>query len=354
MIQQNSDHISILEDDAIFNNLLKPKITDILSDFEITINKIYEYMMENITPAIEISFKNFELLKKKVLKLYKKYAGDQNDKMHNFYEEIKFLEGENVSTFNINIIEQVNNINKHINYHLFGKHKYNKKFSQKLKKFANKLVTGIKGGLGFINPKAEKIVSKVVDPLILKPEEEPEEKENEEEEQEEKEENEKEEENLKKEEKKEEDDDADKIFNNIDFTTKEVDQNLNFGNIVKQKFIKNSELKKEQIISNYRYEKEKNNRKIEKDEFSGRIKIAYIEQDIETFYERLIDENIVKLTEYAENEFIPGFQYINKGKLEEFQNLISENKVQIKTANLITKMVAYLEIMLNRILDTFI
>ena len=40
MIQQNSDHISILEDDAIFNNLLKPKINDILLDFEITINKI--------------------------------------------------------------------------------------------------------------------------------------------------------------------------------------------------------------------------------------------------------------------------------------------------------------------------
>ena len=67
--------------------------------------------MKNITPAIEISFKNYELLKKKVLNLYRKYANEQNEKMHNFYEEIKSLEGENVSTFNISIIEKVNSIN---------------------------------------------------------------------------------------------------------------------------------------------------------------------------------------------------------------------------------------------------
>ena len=121
---------------------------------------------------------------------------------------------------------------------------------------------------------------------------------------------------------------------------------------MKKKYQKNSELKKNEIISNYKYEKQREIRRNEKDEFSGRIKIAYIEHDIETFYERIIDENIVNSIEYKDNEFIPGFQYINRVKLEEFQRLISEGKIQMKTANLITKMVAYLEIMLNRILDT--
>lgn len=65
-----------------------------------------------------------------------------------------------------------------------------------------------------------------------------------------------------------------------------------------------------------------------------------------------MDEEILKLTDNGEFEFIPGFQYINKEKLEEFQKLIAEGKVQIKTANVITKMVAYLEVMLNRNLDT--
>ena len=40
--------------------------------------------------------------------------------MLDFYEQIFFLESENISTFNIDIINKVNTVNKHINYFLFG------------------------------------------------------------------------------------------------------------------------------------------------------------------------------------------------------------------------------------------
>jgi len=355
IVQYNSDHIPILEDDAIFNNLLKPKINDILSNFEITINNIYEYMLFNINPAIDISFKNFELLKRKVMNLYKNYAKDQKEKMLNFYEEIKSLEEKNVSTFNVSIIEKVNSMNKHINYFLFGKNKY-KKNSEK-KKCLNNLKKGLKVGLGIINPNAAKVIDNIdnINPNQNQNNGNDQNNEAEDIEEDEKEEEKKEEikEEEKKEEKKEEeDDDGDKTFKIIDDLNSEVYKNPNFGEIVKKKYQKNSELKKNEIISNYKYERQREIRRNEKDEFSGRIKIAYIEHDIETFYERIIDENIVNSIEYKDNEFIPGFQYINRVKLEEFQRLISEGKIQMKTANLITKMVAYLEIMLNRILDT--
>lgn len=63
-------------------------------------------------------------------------------------------------------------------------------------------------------------------------------------------------------------------------------------------------------------------------EFDDRIKIAYRPQDI------------------------AGFQYIEKNKLGKLNELIKEGKIQLKTANTITKKVTYMEIMLNRILDT--
>ena len=120
---------------------------------------------------------------------------------------------------------------------------------------------------------------------------------------------------------------------------------------MKNKYEEYSKLIKSQIINNYNYEKEKEVRKFDQQIFSGRIKIAYRPSEIDTFYDRIMDEEILKLTDNDEFEFIPGFQYINKEKLEEFQKLIADGKVQIKTANVITKMVAYLEVMLNRNLD---
>ena len=53
IIQFNSDNISILEDITPFNILLKLKIKEILSDFEPTINNIFDIMMETIKPIIK-------------------------------------------------------------------------------------------------------------------------------------------------------------------------------------------------------------------------------------------------------------------------------------------------------------
>ena len=102
----------------------------------------------------------------------------------------------------------------------------------------------------------------------------------------------------------------------------EVYKNPNFGEIVIKKYQKNSELKKTEIISNYKYERQREIRRNEKDEFSGRIKIAYTEHDIETFYERIIDENLVNSIEYKDNEFIPGFQHVNGDKLNRILDTI--------------------------------
>ena len=44
----------------------------------------------------------------------------------------------------------------------------------------------------------------------------------------------------------------------------------------------------------YNYEKERDTRHYDNDEFSGRIKIAYRPKDIGTFNERLINEDILK------------------------------------------------------------
>lgn len=120
-IQFNSSNISILENNSIFGKLLKPKVEEILSDFELIINEIFDYMMNNINPIIKESFWEFQNLEKKVSKLYSKYSSNQKEKMMKFYEQIYYLETENIYTFNTSLIDKVNNLNKQINYILFGK-----------------------------------------------------------------------------------------------------------------------------------------------------------------------------------------------------------------------------------------
>ena len=123
IIQFNSDNIPILEDITPFKLLLLPKIKEILSDFEPTIRDIYDYMINSINPIINECFWNFKTLEKKVSKLYSNYSLEQKKKMLDFYEEIYFLETENISTFNVDIINKVNTVNKHINFILFGENK---------------------------------------------------------------------------------------------------------------------------------------------------------------------------------------------------------------------------------------
>ena len=402
IIQFNSDSIPIIENDCNFNNLLKPKIEEILSDFQITINDIYQYMLDNIKPIIYDSFDNFKGLKIKVCEIYLDYSNEQKKKMLEFYNEIYSLEIENISTFNINILDKVNNLNKYINYKIFG-NKKKKNISNILESMLDKLVSFIPGILKYngssipticdpiigtlknkknLKQKIEDIKDEILEEKInmienenseLKKEEIEIDKEKSGDEEEAKEdincvsENSKEE-KLKKNDKensklddknedkeKEEDEnsseEANKVFRPIKDLNSEVLNNSEFGEKVVKKYKKNSLLKMSEIINNYNYEKEQKVRHFDHDEYSGRIKIAYVPQEITTFYERLIDEKILKISEDNKNVFIPGFQYINNDKLLSFQNLITKGEVQMKTANIITKMVAYLEVMLSRNLD---
>ena len=402
IIQFNSDSIPIIENDCNFNNLLKPKIEEILSDFQITINDIYQYMLDNIKPIIYDSFDNFKGLKIKVCEIYLDYSNEQKKKMLEFYNEIYSLEIENISTFNINILDKVNNLNKYINYKIFG-NKKKKNISNILESMLDKLVSFIPGILKYngssipticdpiigtlknkknLKQKIEDIKDEILEEQInmienenseLKKEENEIDKEKSGDKEEAKEENNcvsenSKEEKLKKNDKensklddknedkeKEEDEnsseEANKVFRPIKDLNSEVLNNSEFGEKVVKKYKINSVLKMSEIINNYNYEKEKKVRRFDHDEYSGRIKIAYVPQEITTFYERLIDEKILKISEDNKNVFIPGFQYINNDKLLSFKNLVTKGEVQMKTANIITKMVAYLEVMLSRNLD---
>ena len=336
--QFNSDNIPILEDIVPFKSLLRPKIQEILSDFKPTINELFDDMKNNINSLIKESFEVFKPLESKIKNLYSKYSLAQKKKMIDFYDEIYFLETENISTFNIDIINKVNSLNKHINFILFGK----------LYKNIKQLDVQKFNPLEFINFEKE---IKEYDNLDS---------------------NENKKESVNSEDKKDiqESKIEDIILDNknislcvgidntknndyktIDDLTNEVTKNNNFGKYVKTKYKKHSVLIKSLMQINYNYEKEKNTRSYDHDEYAGRFKIAYRPQDIGTFDEKLINEDYVKIYDDSQNEFIPGFQYINKEKLKEFITLIKDTKVQLKTANAITKMVAYLEVMLIRVID---
>ena len=77
-------------------------------------------MISQIKNEIEESFKIHEKLKEKVNTLYEKYAEEQKNQVVHFYKEIYYLETENISTHNIDVMNKVNNINRYINYFLFG------------------------------------------------------------------------------------------------------------------------------------------------------------------------------------------------------------------------------------------
>jgi hypothetical protein len=303
-------------------------------------------MLNNIKPIIIESFGDFNQLGKRVNKLYLDYAAKQKEKILDFYKEIYFLETENISAFNLSIIDKVNNLNKHINFKLFGKNtKLNKKIL-KLGKFA------LKHGL-------EKVVPSPFNQIINLESTGNDEKFyevpsfNEEENDNYDKKKELNLENNNKIKKIDEDEKSEEatLFQTINNLISEVTDNENYGDTVKKKYQEYSKLIKSNIINNFNYENERQVRNFNQQIFSGRIKIAYRPSEINTFYDRIIDEEIIKLTDIPEDEFIPGFQYISKEKLEEFQKLIADGKVQIKTANVITKMVAYLEVMLNRNLD---
>ena len=296
IIQSSSDNISILEDNVAFNTLIKSKIKILFSEFEQTISDIFDYMNKQIYPLIENSFGYYKKLSIKVVKLFNDYAKEQKSKVQNFYQEIYYLETENVLTYNNDLLNKCNNLNKHINHFLLGK---------KLKRSKEMFEEEEE-----INNVEEKIMNN---------------------------------------EEKEKNNKNKKLNFLLNFAEDVI--NNDYGQVVKDIFQETSKNINSLIgiISNY--ENENKSRYIENNEFTGRIKIAYRPQDISPHDEKIKNPDYDKF--YDENiyEFIPGIQYINKEKLNNFKQLLKNGKVNIKTANTITKMISYLEVMLNRVLD---
>jgi len=285
IIQFNADNISILEDNIAFNTLIKQKIIDAFIFFEPTILDIYDYMNSQIIPLIDSSFGDYYNLKIKVVKIFSDYADEQRKKVQDIFKELYYLETENVLTYNNDIINKVNCLNKHINFYLLGK---------KLKRHE-------------------------ID---------------------------KEDNSKKNAEKNEKNSAKKKIVLEEDIVDNDV------GQAVKNTFEEKSKIINSliEIVSNF--DDESKARYFDSNEYTGRIKIAYRPEDISTYDEKIINPDHQKFYDENKYEFIPGFQYIEKNKLDEFKKLIKEGKIQIKTANVITKMVTYMEIMLNRVLDT--
>jgi hypothetical protein len=285
IIQFNADNISILEDTVAFNTLIKQKIIDAFIFFEPTILDIYDYMNSQIIPLIDNAFGDFYNLKIKVVKIFSDYADEQRKKVQDIFKELYYLETENVLTYNSDLINKVNCLNKHINFYLLGK---------KLKRH----------------------------------------------------ERDKEDHSKKNAEKNENNSVKKKIALEEDIVDNDV------GQAVKNTFEEKSKIINSliEIVSNF--DNESIARYFDSNEYTGRIKIAYKPEDIATYDEKIINPDHEKFYDENKYEFIPGFQYIEKNKLDEFKKLIKEGKIQIKTANVITKMVTYMEIMLNRVLDT--
>ena len=285
IIQFNADNISILEDTVAFNTLIKQKIIDAFIFFEPTILDIYDYMNSQIIPLIDSSFGDYYNLKIKVVKIFSDYADEQRKKVQDIFKELYYLETENVLTYNSDLINKVNCLNKHINFYLLGK---------KLKRH----------------------------------------------------ETDKEDNSKKNAEKNEKNSAKKKIVLEEDIVDNDV------GQAVKNTFEEKSKIINSliEIVSNF--DNESKARYFDSNEYTGRIKIAYRPEDIATYDEKIINPDHQKFYDENKYEFIPGFQYIEKNKLDEFKKLIKEGRIQIKTANVITKMVTYMEIMLNRVLDT--
>ena len=292
IIQYNIDNISILEDNIPFNTLIKQKIINLFVYFEPTISDIYDYMNNQIIPLIDTAFGDFQNLKFKVEKLFRDYADEQKKKVQNIYKELYYLETENVLTYNNDLVNKVNCLNKNINYFLLGK---------KLKRFKEENNNANENDNDNNYNIIEEDNSKNNKKKLL---------------------------NL-----------ADDIIND-------------FGEAVKNTFEGRTKLINSLVGIVGNFENESNSRYFDNNEFTGRIKIAYRPQDIATYDERIINPDHAKFYDENKYEFIPGFQYIEKSKLDEFKKLIKDGKIQIKTANVITKMVTYMEVMLNRVLDT--
>ena len=345
IIQNNSDNINIIEDTIAFNHLIKPKVEDILSRFEKTIDYIYDNMVKRIEPIIKVSFGGYENLLEKVSIIFNDYSEKKKEKMLKFYKQIFKLETENISTFDkMNLSNHINTLNKHINYI----------FYKQLKIEVNNEVNNIEDQIAELN-KEGKIGEKIQEEIKEDEKKEPEGEE------------------LKVDDKKEEEKEEvkdetgnrnifeikepiknEKVMTTIDDLTTEVTNNPLFGEEVKKRFNEKSDLLQSLIKINYNYENERSTRFYDSIDYKGRIKIGYRPQDMGAYTEKIENQESLKYNklEKGEIEFIPGFQFIEKNELNKFIKNIMDGKIEMRTVNTVAQMISYLEIMCTRVLDT--
>lgn len=310
IVENNSNNLLILEDSVDFNSLIKPKIDDILRGSDVIIMDVYKLMCDQIKPIINISFENYQTLRTEFRKYFDEYALQLYEEVHEFYTKLKELQTCIIFTYNnMELISKVNYLNKEIINFLFSNDKIddgNYRSEEEDVRDRNRDRNG----------QSEKKKNSVNLSLSK---------------------------------------------NNVENLFQEITSNIN--SLI-------------QITSNYK--REKKDRKVESNEYTGRIKIAHRPQDISAYDERLNPQNERKVEEEwvtvgqdltedewvkigqqprdkkeseREYEFIPGFQYIGKRELTRFKMLIKDGTVELKAANVITKMMAYLEIMINRFID---
>ncbi len=334
--QTNSDRISILEDEIPFQLLITPKIKEILKIFEEIIINIYKSIKKKIETSINNCFGQFMNLKNKVNEIYDVYSEFQYNNMKKFYDEIYLLETSNITSFDLEL---------------------NYKCHVLVRKILNFLYK--KGELSSYEEKKN----------IENNEENQKNKEN----QEEKDNNQNDNNIIQPEDNIEDTsdniicDERDDIINGvkninkliiksfqklteetINKLTLEVKNNPNYKKNVKDKYeeYKNDIMQIVGIINNY--EIEQLTRIYDSIGCKGRPKLSYNPENITTFDERIEDIIIDSKDGY---EFIPGFQFITNKNLNDFINFFKNGKVLQKTANTIVKMVAYAEVMCNRVID---
>ena len=358
--QTNSDKITILEDDIPFDLLIIPKIKEFLDIFRDIISKIYEKIKKAIIAYIESSFKKFINLKNKVKELYNEYSKNQNDKMMIFYQEIYNLETKNIYSFDPELDTKCNTLTRKI-LHFINK-RYKNLQKAEIKNNKNTPEKNIINDKNEIQTKEEEQIQ----PTILQ--QEPQQKINMDN-------------DGDNDDNYEDDEDEDIIDTSqikisdsrndiikgvkninkltlkkfiklteeiIDKLTLEMKRNKNISNDVQDKFKQYQNHRKQiiGIINNYEIQ----NIISLYDNLGciGRTKLSYLPEEIFTFDERIEDINLNFEEEY---EFVPGFQFIRNEDLNNFINLFKNGKIIPKTANTVIKMAAYIEVMINRVID---
>ncbi len=305
----NIDQITILEDKIPFELLITPKIKDILKIFEEIINNIYKLIKEKIGISINNCFRDFKNLNDKVNEIYDDYSELQFKNMKNIYNEICLLETNNITSFDLELNYKCHVLVRKILNFLYKKGEDQKNNENNENNEEKKEDTSD----NVICDERDDIISgvKTINSLIIKA--------------------------------------FQKLTaETIEKLNQEVQGNANYKDNVRDKFkeYKNDIMQIIGIINNY--DIEQLTRIYDSIGCKGRPKLAYNPETITTFDERIEDIIINGKDGY---EFIPGFQFIKNDKLNDFINFFKMGKVEQKTANTIVKMVAYAEVMCNRVID---